>query len=49
MPKKPEKKIPTLEDAIRELGPDAMSFIHDMASPEDPEEHGPEEPPPPKK
>jgi hypothetical protein len=36
-------KIPTFEEMQEELGPDMMSFLHDMVSPNDPPERGPEE------
>jgi hypothetical protein len=42
--KKPDpEKIPTFEEIKEEWGPDMMSFFHDMVSPNNPEERGPEE------
>ena len=44
MPTKPDPEdIPTLEEMQEELGPDVMSFFHDMVSPNDPKERGDEE------
>jgi hypothetical protein len=44
MPDKPDpEKIPTLEEMQEELGPDVMSFFHDMVSPNDPKERGDQE------
>lgn len=43
MPDKVPDKIPTFEEFTDNLGPDAMSFMHDMVSPDDPDEHGDEE------
>lgn len=40
MPDKPPDKIPTFEEFVEAMGPDAMSFMHDMVSPDDPDEHG---------
>ena len=34
----PPEKIPTLEDVQKDLGLDAMSFFHDMVTPDTPAE-----------
>jgi hypothetical protein len=33
-PKKTPKNLPTYEDALEKLGPDAMSFFSDMVRPD---------------
>jgi hypothetical protein len=44
MPDQPApEKIPTYEEIEKELGFDAMSFFHDMVSPNDPLERGEDE------
>jgi hypothetical protein len=37
-PPRPAEKLPTYEDALEKLGPDAMSFFSDMVRPDQHEE-----------
>jgi hypothetical protein len=37
-PSRPAEKLPTYEDALEKLGPDAMSFFSDMVRPDQHEE-----------
>ena len=39
----PDKQIPTYDEIVDELGLDAMSFFHDMVSPNHPKDRGEDE------